>query len=177
MPSPFSFESYALTYYIHFYSPLTRVTAITDKRTHETHFNFVPPKLTRSMNSVYWQPAESPPVPRFTVTSGWNCFLPYLSGSDSSRATALHLPAQVRCSPTAAAPPHCAQALHTQAMESKVDRNNPVLQILWTCALITDCCFWSYRCGQRGRQLQLLHLLPLVQVPHPPAEGTARGLK
>ena len=94
-----------------------------------------------------------------------------------SRATALHLPAQVICSPTAAAPPHCAQALHTQAMEAKVDRNNPVLQILGTCALITDCCFWSYRCGQRGRQLQLLHLLPLVQVPHPPAEGTARGLK
>lgn len=38
-----------------------------------------------------------------------------------------------------------------QLAGARVDKKDPVLQILETCALIADCCFWSQRCRQRGR--------------------------
>ena len=64
-------------------------------------------RLENSMDRGAWrlQSVESQRVghDRVTITYWWSVLL-------GSRATALYLPAQVICSPTAAAPPHCAQA-------------------------------------------------------------------
>lgn len=74
--------------------------------------------------------------------------LQLVSGNYSlSSAVATHFPPQP-CSSNLA---HIPAAAGTHLVGDKVGNKDPIFQISGICILITECCFWSWKCRHRDR--------------------------
>ena len=72
---------------------------------------------------------------------------------------------------------HVPRAACMQLMRARVGKKDLVLQILGICAVIIDCCFLTQSFEDKKVGSVLLHLLPFLQAPSPPAEVTSKGFK
>lgn len=72
---------------------------------------------------------------------------------------------------------HLPRAACMQLMGARVGKKDLVLQILGICAVIIDCCCLTQSFEDKEVGSVLLHLLPFLQAPSPPAEVTSKGFK